>query len=109
MSERRYLRVMAEALGEGLWDSGPVDLDTLPISAPLTARIRAWAEWHEQLDAEAWRKSDETELHWERMPGAPVAAFNREAHAIADALRAELAGWDIEVVEIDSWLSGLRT
>jgi outer membrane biogenesis lipoprotein LolB len=41
--------------------------------------------------------------------GAAVAAFNREAHAIADALRAELAGWDIEVVEIDSWLSGLRT
>ena len=95
---------MPDIIGKGLWADGPVDLDTLPISAELKARILAWSEWNDELDGDAWARSDETEMHWERMPGAPVEAFNAEAKAIGEKLRAELPDWEIVVVEVDSWL-----
>lgn len=95
---------MPEIACDGLWGDGPLELAEVPISAALEDRIIAWAEWNRSLDEQAWVESGETELHWERMPGAPVAAFNAEAHAIGATLRDELPDWKIHVAEVDAWL-----
>lgn len=84
----RWLRLMADYSASGLWSpNGALDLDDVPLSDVLKARVAAWAAWYETND---------DYLPPEARKGTfDLAAFAAEGLAIAKAIRQALPDWTV--------------
>jgi hypothetical protein len=82
----RWVRIFCDYSADPVWakDGGGCDLEDLPVSASLAARLRAWARRYERKD------SGLLVIDWDEGP-----AFTAEGLAIAKAVKAELPDWTV--------------
>ncbi len=82
----RWVRVFCDIGCEGIWDREgvPMELDDLPLSDALKARVMAWQDWYEQDDAFA---DPPVTIDWQ--------AFSEEGRQIAHAIKQALPDWTV--------------
>ena len=88
--KNNYVKLMADYSASGVWDAEGVmlELERLPISAPLMAKIHAWASWYGQND-------DYLPAAERSLPAFPFKAFSAMGRELAGSLKAELPEWTV--------------
>lgn len=89
MDNPKWIRVMADYSSTGIWakSGGSADIEDLPVSAALHARLAAWCAWYERNDD--YLPPEEQKANFD------YAGFAAEGLAIAKAVKAELPDWTV--------------
>lgn len=83
----RWVKVMADYSSSGLWNSNGAnaDVDFVPMSAALRARLDAWCLWYEKN--EDYLGTPDSDFDY--------VSFCAEGLAVAKAIKAELPDWTV--------------